>query len=364
MRGKKIFIILPHLGGGGTERTHLYLMNNWSQNGFKIFLILMKKEGHLLSLLNSNITIINLNVNRIRKIIFPVLKLINYYKPHIILAPMWPITSAVTISWLISFKTGKLFLADHNPIIKEWAYDLNINWYFFKLTYNLTYPLATGIIAVSKQIKKDILRISLVKKTNIKVIYNPVKFFNFNNFEQKKTRIKLFGNFKFCLIAVGTLKKSRDFITLIRAFSIFKYKNTSKLIILGEGPERINILNFVKKNNLENNVELKGFMKNPYPWIACADVYIHSSLYDGLPLVIIESLACGTKIVSTDCESGPREILDYGKYGMLIPIKDPEKMAKSIEKSIEKNINKSFLIDRSKIFSIENISKNYLNYFF
>ena len=127
MKNKKIFIILPHLGGGGAEKSTLYLVNDWVKKNYKIYLILMNKKGELLSKLDPKVKIIDLNCNRIYKTFLPCYKLIKLYKPDVILTLMWPLTSVIFIAWIFSFRRGKLFLADHNPFINEWFQDFKIN---------------------------------------------------------------------------------------------------------------------------------------------------------------------------------------------------------------------------------------------
>ena len=123
----KIAVILPNLKNGGAERSHIYIANEWIKLGYQVVFVLMEKKGNLISLISKEIQIINLKQNRLRNIIFPLTKLFNQNKFDIIVAPMWPITIISVISWYLSLKKGKLFLVDHNPIIKKWANDFNIN---------------------------------------------------------------------------------------------------------------------------------------------------------------------------------------------------------------------------------------------
>jgi len=359
----KIFVVLPEFGGGGAERAHLYLMNEWVKNDNQVYLILINKKGNLLKFLDERISIIDLNSKRMIKTIIPIYNLIKIHKPKIILTAMWPLTSIVTLSWLLSFRIGKLFLGDHNPLIKSWTKDLNINWLYFCFIYNITYIFCTKIISVSDKVKEQSQQILFLRKNNIKVIYNPVRCADKYNLNIPLIRKKLFGDFKFCLISVGSLKKSRDLTTLISSFSLIKNYKQTKLIILGEGPEREFLHNYIKEKKLENNIQINGYVEDPYPYYLCSDIYIHSSIYDAMPLVLIEALVCGSNIISTDCESGPREILDNGKYGSLIPISNPSIMAKEIDLKLTQIKNTNKINERSKIFTIKKISQQYLNLF-
>ena len=359
----KIFVILPEFGGGGAERAHLYLMNEWARNGNEVFLILIKKKGILIKFLDKRISIIDFNSKRMIKAILPIYKIIKLHKPNIILTAMWPLTSIVALSWLLSFKIGKLFLADHNPLIKSWLKDLNINWFFFSFIYNITYIFCTKIITVSDKVREQSREILLLGKDKIEVIYNPVRSADKYNLDIIATKKKLFGDFKYCLISVGRLKKSRDLTTLIDCFNLIRYYEQTKLIILGEGPERNFLENYIKEKNLQNNIEIIGYVEDPYPYYLCSDIYIHSSIYDAMPLVLIEALFCGSNIISTDCESGPREILENGKYGTLIPISNSKAMAEAVNLTLTKSNKNIQIKNRSKIFTIKKISEKYLNLF-
>jgi glycosyltransferase involved in cell wall biosynthesis len=133
------------------------------------------------------------------------------------------------------------------------------------------------------------------------------------------------------ILAVGSLTAQKDFPTLLKAFVQLRKIRNARLLILGEGEERTAIEALVKQLGLEQDVSLPGFVVNPYPYMFRAPVFVLSSKWEGLPTVVIEALFCGTLIVSTDCPSGPREILQDGQYGQLVPVGDSVNMAQAIE---------------------------------
>ncbi len=137
------------------------------------------------------------------------------------------------------------------------------------------------------------------------------------------------------LVAVGRLQMQKDYPTLIRAFAQVRQSRRARLLILGEGKERLMLEALIKKLGLEQDVSLPGFVMNPYAYMARASLFVLSSRWEGLPTVLIEALCCGTPVVSMDCPSGPREILRGGKYGPLVPVGNADALARAIETTLE-----------------------------
>jgi glycosyltransferase involved in cell wall biosynthesis len=132
------------------------------------------------------------------------------------------------------------------------------------------------------------------------------------------------------VLAVGRLSHVKDFGTLIRAFALVRREHLARLVILGEGPKRKRLEALVRKLGLENDVRLPGFVKNPYAYMARARLLVVSSLTETGPNVLIEALACGIPVVATDCDYGPREILQGRWFGSLVPVRDPVSMAGTV----------------------------------
>lgn len=363
MTKKTIFVILPHFGGGGAERSTLNLINNWINKNYEIYLILMSKEGELISYLDKKIHVIDLKCKRIIHTIIPCFKLFKKYRPDITLVLMWPLTSVILVSWLLSLKVGKLFVADHNPFTNSWFEDFKINKIIFYIIYNLTYTFATGIICVSKNVKSQIKNFLIFNKKKIYQINNSIsRITEINN--PKLVRKKLYGSARFCFLSVGRLKKSRDVITVLKALKNFEYIQESKLIILGNGPEEYNLKKYVIENNMDKIVEFKGFVQDTYKYYSTADLYIHSSLYDALPLTLIEALFYNIKILSTDCPYGPSEILKHNNLGILVPVNNHKEMLKGIHISLNSKINLEQRNIKKKEYEVNNVSNRYLNVFF
>jgi glycosyltransferase involved in cell wall biosynthesis len=137
------------------------------------------------------------------------------------------------------------------------------------------------------------------------------------------------------ILAVGRLARVKDYPTLLRAFAMLRARRPCRLLILGEGRQRPRLARLVRRLDLSQDVQMPGFAANPYAYMARARLLVVSSLREGGPQVLIEALALGTPAVSTDCPSGPREILDGGRYGRLVPRRSPEALAHAMAATLD-----------------------------
>jgi glycosyltransferase involved in cell wall biosynthesis len=163
------------------------------------------------------------------------------------------------------------------------------------------------------------------------------------------------------LLAVGRLVAKKDYPTLLEALCILRRTYPARLIILGEGPERSRLEALARKLGIEQFISMPGFRSNPFPYFARANAYALSSISEGMPSSLIEALACGCPVVSTDCPAGPSEILDSGRYGALVPVGDPQALAEALLDSLTKPRDRERLRARAADFSVETCVERYAN---
>jgi glycosyltransferase involved in cell wall biosynthesis len=161
------------------------------------------------------------------------------------------------------------------------------------------------------------------------------------------------------ILGVGRLEKQKDFSTLIRAFAQVQQQRPARLMILGEGTERPYLEALVQELGLAEDVALLSFVSNPYAYMVRAAVFVLSSLFEGLPTVLIEAMAVGTPVVSTDCKSGPAEILENGRYGKLVSVGDIKGIAEAILSTLESPSNSEALRRKAAQFSLEKAVAEY-----
>jgi glycosyltransferase involved in cell wall biosynthesis len=351
---KKISFFIPSLRGGGAERVFVNLANEFSKRGLNVDLVLSQKEGPYLKDVSEKVNIIDLKSSRILFSLFPLIKYLRKEKPDYII-------STLTHVNIISIVANKIFKTKAKIVIRQASYFSFSKNRTVKLIAKLTYKKADKVIALSQQMKADLIKSANVPENNIVVINNPI----FNDFIRQKlkeeTNIDWLENKNYpVILGAGRLTKQKDFITLINSFSILRKERKLKLIILGEGECREKLENLVEKLKIENDVYMPGFVNNPYKFISKADVFVLSSIWEGCPNVLLESLSCGTPVVSTDCPGGSNEILENGKYGKLVPVGDVNILAEAIEETIENPIDKDILQKRARYFSAEKAVEKYL----
>ena len=255
-------------------------------------------------------------------------------QPKTILSGLTHSNIACALACFSSQCSKKLFISEHinlrNDLInRNSKFDALITNFLIKIIY----PRVSNVIAVSKGVADSVITISRIKNDKVKIIYNPIN--------EKEIHFLSNDSVKFpwkdhlpILISAGRLETQKDFPCLLRAFSILRKRYPAHLVILGEGSQRNHLQQLAKYFDIANDVWLPGFIKNPYPYLAKSSLFVLSSHYEGLGNVLVEALALGIPIVSTNCPSGPEEILANGKYGHLVPVGDPVAMAEAMDKSL------------------------------
>jgi glycosyltransferase involved in cell wall biosynthesis len=141
---------------------------------------------------------------------------------------------------------------------------------------------------------------------------------------------------------------------------LLRNKAAARLIILGEGEERGRLEALIEASGLSGDIDLHGFVENPYAYLSRADAFVLSSRWEGLPTVLIEALACGCPVVATDCPSGPREILQGGRYGALVPVGDAAALCAAMAQVLKTRPAKEALRERSMSYSVERATSQYI----
>lgn len=223
------------------------------------------------------------------------------------------------------------------------------------------YPRADGIIAVSNGAADDLAQVTGLPRQLITTIYNPLDLdLIASQAAETVDDSWLLPGQPPVLIAVGRLELQKDYPTLLKAFAQLRKTRAARLIILGEGNQRLLLEALCRDLDIAADVRLPGFVNNPYPYMARAAVLVLSSAWEGFPNVLLEALACGCPVVSTHCPSGPDELLAGGMYGRLAPVGDYSALAQAILETLDAPRDPEKLLQRARLFSLDIIVDRYL----
>jgi glycosyltransferase involved in cell wall biosynthesis len=224
--------------------------------------------------------------------------------------------------------------------------------------YKFFIKKADGIIVNSLSFKNEI---KLRYGVNSKLILNPFDFNHIKSLANKKIK-KIFPNKAIKLINVGRLTDQKDQILLLKAVNLIKSKLKVYLVIIGKGQNYKKLIKYISDNDLQNQVKLLGYKKNPFQYIKQSDIFLLSSKYEGSPNVLVEALILNKYIISTDCPTGPNEILKNGKFGKLFDVGDYKALSKLILNFKKSSINKIKLNKYLDTYSKDINCEKYLKY--
>lgn len=226
------------------------------------------------------------------------------------------------------------------------------------------YPRADAVIAPSTGVGEDLRELAGVSAERLHVIPNPIvsPALHAQALESLHDSWLRDGRTQEIpvVLAAGSLEPRKDFVTLIRAFGMLRAQRPARLIILGEGRERHALEGLIKELGLEADVRMPGFQNNPYAWMSRANVFALTSRREGSGAVLAEALACGTPVISTDCPTGPAEILGHGTYGALVPVGDANAVSQALSQALSGAPSPATLAAAAECFSTHSAARAYL----
>lgn len=354
-------IITPSFSGGGAEKVAVNLANQYAGEGIDTSLVVFSNKGPYRSHLDKKVNLVDLRVSRSRYAIFKLRKtLMNQSPTHIISV----IRDVNMILGLVGDKSTGCVFAYREANTMHALYRMSpIKRWIYIFLMRIAYEKANVVIANSEDTKNDLIANKIVRDRKVKVIRNPVipmDFVKRASADIKHPWLKL-GNK--VVLNVGRLHPQKNHKILIDAFAkVIRKIPGAKLLILGEGAEESFLLERIKSLGLQENVSLVPFQENPFPYYRESDLFVLTSDWEGFGNILVEALACGTPVISTDCPGGPRSILADGKFGVLLPLGDVDRLADAIieQLSLTDLWNKNELIERGMEFTVEAVAYEYL----
>lgn len=330
-----IALFLPTFGDGGVERMLVNLSRGLVDFGRKVDFLVSKAEGPYLSLLPSQVRLVELGTSNPLMLLLPLTRYLRRERPNVCLSAKRYDSEALRARRLAGVSTRIFVRVGTTPSQRDSHRNAFRRWRSHRRMRRV-YPRAHGVIAVSQGVAEDIARSAPLPLNRIHVVPNPVIPPELPGLASAPVDHPwLAAPGPPVILGAGGLRRSKDFPTLLRAFARLREGRALRLVILGEGRQRPRLERLAAELGVRDDVSLPGFVANPYVYMARARLFVLSSLWEGSPNVVVEAMAVGTPVVCTDCPSGPREILQGGTYGPLVPLGDVDAMAGAMAATLD-----------------------------
>ncbi|MFZ1028977.1 MAG: glycosyltransferase [Limnoraphis robusta] len=360
-RSPDVAFFLGFLGGGGAERVFINLTRSFAERGLKVDLVLSSAGGPHLEKVSPQVRIIDFKTPRLTACLPSLISYLKQEQPRGMLSTLHYANEVALLAKKLSRTPTRVVVREANNLSRDTQASTPYKRRLLPFLVRSFYPWADHIVAVSKGVAEDLSQVSGLSLERIQTIYNPTITPELQEKAKEPLDHPWFADGQPpVILGVGKLHIQKDFSMLIRAFAQVRQVREARLIILGWGPERPQLEALVQELGLENDVALPDHVLNPYAYMSRSAVFVLSSAWEGLPNVLIEAMATAVPVISTDCQSGPSEILKGGEYGWLTPVGDPQAMAEAILKVLSGNL-KPIDPDWLKQFTLEVSSQRYLD---
>jgi glycosyltransferase involved in cell wall biosynthesis len=330
-RAPRLAIYMHDLSGGGVERQTLVIAEELRRRGADVTLVLHSVRGPLLDQIPAGLPVVDLKAKRTMDDIPRLAEFLRRDKPDILLANFDLNNIAALIAKAISLSPTKVLICQHNPVFDSFLSSERRLYRYVGLGYRALAPFMSKAIAVSAGLAEELHRLGGIPRRRIVTINNPVIGPDFaQRAEAPVDHPWLHDPRHPVFVTAGRLVAQKDHATILRALALHRRTTESRLLILGIGPLEPELRATVAALGLGGAVDFLGFRSDAPGWFRHADAFVLSSRSEGFGNVIVEALGCGTPVISTDCVCGPRDILEHGRYGVLVPPADPAALAQAM----------------------------------
>jgi len=359
----RIAILLNAPGGGGISSMALKQARAFAARGYPVDLVVDTTAGKAyLGNLPAGIRAVDLGY-RLRggtlaslPLLLPLARYLRRDRPTLLLCHLTLVNGAAALAQRLAPAT-RVALVEHLPLPPSAGFAARLA----RRLRPWLYRQAGAIVAVSGDLARELSQQLHLPPAAVQVIYNPVVSKELETLAREHLDHPWFQpGTPPVVLGIGRLVAQKDFATLLRAVAMLHSTPAPRLAILGEGPQRPDLLALAAELGIADRVALLGYVDNPYAYLRRAAVFALSSRFEGLPTALIEALACGCQAVATDCPHGPREILADGRYGQLVPVGDAIALAAAIQTALNAPLDPVLLQERAQAFSVETSAANYL----
>ena len=356
---EKIALFVGSLDGGGAERVMLDIGRGLAQRGFIVDLVLMQPSGPYLEDVPDSVRVVSLNTYGLLTTLPALMNYLRRWRPSVLLSTLSTCNAAALLA--------RAQLRRGLPVIVRLAAHFSTDYATSPLrgripliVERVLWRFADAMVTNSSAVANDLKRIAPRIAPRVRMIRNPVVWPDLPaRATEPVDHPWLRDGQAPVVLAAGRLHPNKDHATLLRAFALIAGECTARLVIIGEGAERDRLMALARELGITGKLQLPGFQRNPFAWMARARVLVLSSIVEGAPNVLVQAMACGTTVVSTDCPGGSREILGDGAWGTLTPVGDHTALAAAISEAIDNPMAPDELKGRANDFSAESSISGY-----
>lgn len=340
--------VIPSLVGGGAERVAVLLMEHLDRERFQPSLVMFQDRCDYKVPDDVQVACLNKRgAYDFPKLIWRLARAFERNRPDVVLGFMDYANLIAVLARRLSAVKPRVILTQHNHTSIDLRYmkrSRALAWGIPRL-----YPQSDGVVCVSQGVADDLVANFRVPRQKTRVIYNPVDVGFISGAAREDVAGSLFDDRETpVVIGVGRLIVQKGFPHLLRAFARVRSQLPCRLVILGDGGERDSLEALARELGVHEDVTFLGFQRKTFRCMGHSDVFVLSSLWEGMPMVIIEAMACGVPIVATRCPSGPEEVITDGVNGLLVPVGDEKAMAETVLRLLRDNELRAALAEAAK----------------
>lgn len=350
----KILFFYRDIGNGGVQKNMLRLAEGLSARGHSIDFVITHAETDEFAI-PDGVRLQRSIAGHPLHMVWDLARRIDQLQPDAVYTAMPNYNAVALLARLMARHKPKIIISERSHSGAEWRHARSALYRLSLVLAPLLYRLADRILAVSAATADSLTQTSAIARERITVLHNPVVNAALDRAAAEPLEHEWLAAPHELIVAVGRLSRQKDYPTLLTAFSqVLRARPTARLVVLGEGEERATLLALSGELGLTEAVQWLGFEANPYRWMARANVFVLTSLWEGLPTVVIEALACGATMVVTDSLSGPRHIIgESGQLGYLAPVADSVAIAQKLLFALDNPLEPSALRAEARHYSTE-----------
>lgn len=360
---KKLAVLISFSGEGGVERMVTNLVVEFArQADLQVDLVLLRDDSRHLRSLPDNVNMVRLGVRHSGLSVPAIARYLLRERPDAMLVAKDRAGRAALLARRLTGVSTRIVIRLGTTLSEAMQHKSALSRWLRYWPIRRAYPRVDAIVAVSQGVADDVAEISGLPPARIRVIRNPVITPEFARLATEQVDHDWFAPGQPpVVLGVGRLTRQKDFATLIKAFAQARRQRPLRLIILGEGRDRDDLSQLAVDECVAADVAMPGFQANPYAWLARASLFVLSSRWEGSPNALTEAMAMGVPVVSTDCRSGPRELLDGGRHAPLVPVGDVDALAAAMIKVLDAPPDPQTLMSAVSEYRSEVSARRYLD---